>query len=547
MRHVRISAVMIGVLAFWAFHANADIGGNLQVTLLKAKPAVVHVFAMVKCVIIDPASGDQVWGDQIIGGAGTGFIVNPDGYIATAGHVIEAAHESNEDLMKATAVIKFIQTRVIPQIEAQEKKTFSEAERRQLVGKFYEKYKDFKVILKKELMVVLSNRKAYPAEVKEYSPAVNPLPGGAGTLVQDVLPGVQVTKKTGKDVAILKIEDRNFPTVRLGDSSKVQIGERVHVIGYPSAGQSEVLSQESKMVEQTINTGTISGSKIDIKGTPMIQTDVNIIWGNSGGPCINSKGEVIGIVSYVGLAQGQAFSGFNWLVPVNTLAEFIRAAGIDAGKRGLFDVEWEKALEAYTRGDNRAAEKAIQNCLVYMPDQPDVRKLLLSLKESEQRRPSGMAAGWIIAILIGVGVILMAIVLWIAGKRKPRTAQEKIKPMAQVTNISDALSGEKDSQFGRLIGRGTIQGKSFEIGMLGLKVGRAAVKNDLVIDDEEVSREHAWIGPEGDKMIVKDLNSTNGTYINSVTKGQVQKGQIQSGDLIFIGKSGKISLLFQRG
>ena len=176
MRHVRISAVMIGVLAFWASHAGADTAGNLQVTLLKAKPAVVHVFALVKGVIIDPASGDQVWGDQISGGAGTGFIVNPDGYVATAGHVIEPAHESNEDLMKATAVIKFIQTKVIPQIEAQEKKTFSEAERRQLVGKLYEKYKDFKVILKKELMVVLSNRKAYPARSRSTARRSIPCP-----------------------------------------------------------------------------------------------------------------------------------------------------------------------------------------------------------------------------------------------------------------------------------------------------------------------------------------------------------------------------------
>ncbi len=549
MSRIRISAAMMGLLLLiWASPTEADTSENLQITLLKAKPAVVHIFAMVKGAIIDPASGNQVWGDQISGGAGTGFIVNPDGYVVTAGHVIEQVHESNEDLMKAMAIIKFIQTRVIPQLEAQEKKSFSDDDKRQIVGKLYEKYKDFKVILKKELMVALSNKKVYPAEVKEYSPAVNPLPGGAGTLVQDVLPGVQITKKTGKDVAILKIEDRNFPTVRLGDSNQVQIGERVHVIGYPSAGQSEVLSQESKMVEQTINTGTISGSKIDIKGTPMIQTDVNIIWGNSGGPCINSKGEVIGSVSYVGLAQGQAFSGFNWLVPVNTLIEFVRAAGIDIEKRSLFDAEWEKALEAYAKEDNQKAEKAIQNCLVYMPDQPDVRKLLLSLKETEQRQSSSMGKAWVIGILVGTGIVLLAVIFLIAGKRKPRALQEKGKVMGQATIVSDAVSRGQEIRFGRLVGRGgSIQGKSFEIGMQGLKVGRVAGKNDIVVDDEEVSREHAWIGPEGDKMVVKDLNSTNGTYINSVNKGQVKKGEIQPGDFVLMGKSGKISLLFQRG
>jgi hypothetical protein len=400
------------------------------------------------------------------------------------------------------------------------------------------------VILKKELGVVLSNKKVYPAEVKEYSPAINPLPGGAGTLVQDVLPGVQITTKTGKDVAILKIEDRNFPTVRLGSSGDVQIGERVHVIGYPSAGQSEILSQESKMVDQTINTGTISGSKVDIKGTPMIQTDVNIIWGNSGGPCINTNGKVIGVVSYVGLAKGQAFSGFNWLVPVNTVLEFVRAAGIDVEKQSLFDTEWDKALNFFSKGKNKDAEKAIQNCLVYMPDQPDARKLLLSIKESE---PQGLGTGYIILSIVVILIILAVMAFLVLSKKKKAVPPASKKTAVQSTPISTSTSGKK-GQFGKLIGRGKpIQDKIYEIGPSGLKIGRILEKNDIVIEDEEVSREHAWIGPEGETIVVKDLNSTNGTFINSVSKGQIQKSEINPGDFVFIGKAGKISLLYQKG
>lgn len=532
------------ILSLLAVTADADMPGNLQITLLKAKPAVVQIYSVVKGVIIDPGSGKQVWNDFVSGGAGSGFIVNPDGYVVTNGHVVADVHESNEFLMKAMAVIKFIQVRVIPEMEAQEQKTYSDTEKRQMMGKLYDKYKEFKVILKKELVVVLSNKKVYPAEVKEYSPAINPLPGGAGTLVQDVLPGVQITTKTGKDVAILKIEDRNFPTVRLGNSGDVQIGERVHVIGYPSAGQSEILSQESKMVDQTINTGTISGSKIDIKGTPMIQTDVNIIWGNSGGPCINSNGHVIGVVSYVGLAKGQAFSGFNWLVPVNTVLEFIRAAGIDAQKQSLFDTEWEKALNFFSKGKNKDAEKAIQSCLVYMPDQPDARKLLLSIKESE---PQGTSVGWLIVFLVGVGIVAAVIVFLFVGKKKKPSKQPHPKVDAQPTQVSPVSTARKE-KLGRLVGRGKpIQDKVYEIETSGVKIGRISDKNDLVIDDEEVSREHAWIGPEGDKMMVRDLSSTNGTFINSVSKGQIEKAEIHPGDFVFIGKAGKISLLYQKG
>ncbi len=48
-------------------------------------------------------------------------------------------------------------------------------------------------------------------------------------------------------------------------------------------------------------------------------------------------------------------------------------------------------------------------------------------------------------------------------------------------------------------------------------------------------------------MVLKDLNSTNGTYLNSVSSGPVQKATVNPGDIVIIGKGGHISFMYQKG
>lgn len=542
----KITCLLIVAGVCLAGHIPNSAAGELQITLMKAKPAVVHIFVFVKGQIA-AANGKVVWKGMISGGSGSGFLVNPEGYIVTNGHVVADAHESNEELMKLRALISFIQQKVIPQLEQKSKKRFTKSEKQRLVGKLYPKYKNLNVVLKKDIWVILSNKKKYPAEVKEYSPAVSSLRGSTGTMVRQVLPGINITTRAGKDVSILKIEGRNFPTVNLGDSDAVQIGETIHVIGYPAAAESTVLSQESKLVEQTITTGHISGGKVDIKGTPMVQTDANTIWGNSGGPCINGNGDVIGIVSYVGLAKGQAFSGFNWLVPINTAKEFIRAAGIDIQKKSLFDKEWGNALRLFSEAKYNEAEKAVKNVLVYMPQQPDARKLLLRIKEiaPEQQASSSFNSPMIIiGGLVALAVIIVVLLFVSKSGKKKATPPPRVEPVSKAA--SKPATGTAAS-IGVLIGRGgPLSNKTFELGPRGLKIGRDQVKNDIVVDDEEISREHAWIGMEQNKTVVKDLKSTNGTYVNAVSQGPVQKQDIKPGDIVILGKSGKVSFLYQK-
>jgi putative serine protease PepD len=115
------------------------------------------------------------------------------------------------------------------------------------------------------------------------------------------------------DVAMIKIEPKGKPLVALtlGDSSKLQVGQKVLAIGNPFGFQS------------TLTTGVVSalGRNVQTSQTTLIdeaiQTDAAINRGNSGGPLINSHGEVIGINSAIYTPSGTT-AGIGFAIPVNT-------------------------------------------------------------------------------------------------------------------------------------------------------------------------------------------------------------------------------------
>lgn len=122
------------------------------------------------------------------------------------------------------------------------------------------------------------------------------------------------------DLAILKIEQKDLPTVRLGDSDKLNIGQTVIAIGN-SLGE----------FNNTVSKGIISGLKRQVEAgnslgqteilDEVIQTDAAINPGNSGGPLFNLNGEVIGI--NVAMAQGAENIGFT--IPVNQVKDIYQS------------------------------------------------------------------------------------------------------------------------------------------------------------------------------------------------------------------------------
>jgi serine protease Do len=120
------------------------------------------------------------------------------------------------------------------------------------------------------------------------------------------------------DVALVKIEASGLPTVRIGDVSKLKVGEWVIAIGSPFG------------LESTVTAGIVSAKSRDTGDLlPLIQTDVAINPGNSGGPLINMRGEVVGINSQIYSRSG-GYMGISFAIPIDEatrVSEQLRVGG----------------------------------------------------------------------------------------------------------------------------------------------------------------------------------------------------------------------------
>jgi serine protease Do len=120
------------------------------------------------------------------------------------------------------------------------------------------------------------------------------------------------------DVAVVKVDATGLPAVRIGDVSRVRVGEWVMAIGSPFG------------LDNTVTAGIVSAKQRDTGDyLPFIQTDVAINPGNSGGPLLNLRGEVIGINSQIYSRSG-GFMGISFAIPIDEamrVAEQLRTSG----------------------------------------------------------------------------------------------------------------------------------------------------------------------------------------------------------------------------
>ena len=107
------------------------------------------------------------------------------------------------------------------------------------------------------------------------------------------------------DLAVLKIDASGLPKLPLGDSSKVKVGEWVVAIGSPFG------------LENTVTAGIVSAKSRDTGDyLPFIQTDVAVNPGNSGGPLLNTAGQVIGINSQI-FSRSGGYMGISFAIPID--------------------------------------------------------------------------------------------------------------------------------------------------------------------------------------------------------------------------------------
>jgi serine protease Do len=132
------------------------------------------------------------------------------------------------------------------------------------------------------------------------------------------------------DVAVLKIEARDLPTVKFGDSGKLRPGEWVVAIGTPFGFENSVTAGVVSATSRAV------GAENSI--VPFIQTDVAVNPGNSGGPLFNLRGEVVGINSMIYSGTG-GYQGVSFAIPIDVALDvqqqLVKTGHVTRGRIGV--------------------------------------------------------------------------------------------------------------------------------------------------------------------------------------------------------------------
>ena len=145
------------------------------------------------------------------------------------------------------------------------------------------------------------------------------------------------------DLAVLQISNGNLPTIEIGDSSKVVIGDLSVAIGSPLGLSGTVTSG----IVSALNRPVIAGSSDRASYIDAIQTDAAVNPGNSGGPLVDGQGKIIGVNSAIastGTASTSGNIGLGFAIPINQAMRVVKEI-IETGKstRPLLGVEFDQS------------------------------------------------------------------------------------------------------------------------------------------------------------------------------------------------------------
>lgn len=263
-----------------------------------------------------------------LGGTGSGAFISPDGFIVTNAHVVEIDIETSRAQAAQSILGNIVDTelgKLIKDYDADpDPKILSNC-----INAIFTYYGNFLRLTNESVNYTIKTGKTI--EMPAY-----------------ILPATLITKGgtiPKKDVAILKVQGSNFPTIAFGDDRKLKTGDNLYVMGYPAnIEQSDVLKMY-KMKEPSFTSGMMNARQETAHGWTAIQLDAASYKGNSGGPVFNELGEVVGLLTFGSQNQDKSdlVQGFNFIVPSSVVGEFVRNANASP-KLGTAMLQFRKAI-----------------------------------------------------------------------------------------------------------------------------------------------------------------------------------------------------------
>jgi hypothetical protein len=344
-----------------------------------------------------------------VGIAGSGFFVSSSGYIVTAGHVVYCFTQDNFAQDPSTRI--FVMTTafnvILQALQQQANYNYNPAQQAALLA-YMQTQGQFQSTPIRVVYAVLGKVEATLTEIEAK---------GWVARVVAVSPYIE------RDLALLKVEGlTNCPILIVGDSDKASTGHSVYMFGFPDVISFQLPSPQT-LLAPSMTSGIISAKRITNFDTPCFQIDASITHGMSGGPGLNSNGEVIGICSRGSITEAmQETANFNFIIQSNVLKSLLTESNVPNAKSPVDDA-FLKGLNYYYAQHYSAAKAQFEIATGLFAYHWRAKDLILECNAAIARGEDvplgfGIETWMLIAALIAGGAVVAVSAVILVGRRR---------------------------------------------------------------------------------------------------------------------------------
>ena len=434
--------------------------------------------------------GIQFGGEEVSsGGRCTGFFVNPDGWVATAGHCVLVDETNKQWLIDAAGE------------KAWEDGEFNEDVSIEEAIEYAREY--FRTAGRVKTSFVV----AYPTTSTTIS---------SEEAVEARLVGYRSFDKG--DVGLLKFETRgiDMPGLEMStDTEPVRVGTPIVAVGFPG-NVDDIADQD---YNPSFKGGEISSLKTIGGGqVALYEHDASVSGGMSGGPVVDEDGRVIGVTSR---GTSSIAEGFDFAAPVAVLAEILGGkVENDVGDVGRV---YREGVEALYEEDRSTALESFDETLKY-PGNP-VLALSATLRQRAEALPEEGFPWWGYVLIVLALLALAGGAVFVLRRRSAATVSVTPAlagmPSATPAPVPASLPSSPRPELNTVTGDDkpvlVVVGPRGETAVRHVLAGEMTIGRegaDILLADEQVSRQHAKVHVSDGHVEVSDLGSSNGTEVN---------------------------------
>ena len=556
--------------------AAAPASPQQQIAMI-AKPSVMRVLGAYIGTFTTPAGRFQ----ESLGGSGTGFFITADGYIATNAHVVASINDGDAKAKDA------LRRALFADLDKKFGAQFQKLSRAQL-GEFVNSVE--LVELKKLAYVVLPNGDHLNYEIKQFGAAGTgrdcalikvktenapslPIGDSSKSQVEDPIvvlgyPGVAdfeglLDEKSQLEASVtdgaissLKRASSGEPILQIsapithGNSGGPAIDQHGSVIGLATFGNQGEVQGFNFLVASVTLMELVKDAQIDVKPSPTSEAwraGLTHYWNDE-------YTEAIARFEEVDTAFA-AHSEARNLIRLSRQAQKDgkeKQTGVSAGLAAALIIGGFAAIGAALWIAQRSRRPAVPfgapgYAAQAMPGGPAAPPTYAGPPSPPAARPPLPMYGRIPSASTPQQPVLVAQPMY------GRAPASQAVPQIAKTMAVGAGGGIAPTAFGSLsVGsvtctRGELTGQRFALTATGIIVGRQPGVAHVLVNDHRASGKHVWIGLDNGILVAIDQNTTNGTYINDVSRGRITRSPLRDGDVVIVGEPDCLSLQIRLG